>query len=59
MKRLVDFVVALTGLLLLSPLLAVMMLLVWLQDWHSPLYIAPRVGGTDRRRRAAPSLGER
>lgn len=43
MKRLFDFTLALTGLVLLSPLLLVFMLLIWLQDFHSPLYIAPRM----------------
>jgi len=44
MKRLFDFVMAFTGLLMLTPLLLVVMLLVWLQDRHSPLYIASRMG---------------
>ncbi|MDH3469149.1 MAG: sugar transferase [Gammaproteobacteria bacterium] len=44
MKRLLDIVVSFTGLVLLAPLLIVVMLLVWRQDWSSPLYIAPRVG---------------
>lgn len=48
MKRPFDFLLALAGLLLLSPLLLVVMLLVWLQDRHSPLYIAPRVGRDGR-----------
>lgn len=44
MKRLFDFAAAVTGLLLLSPFLGVLMVLVWLQDYHSPLYIAARAG---------------
>lgn len=44
MKRLFDCVVAATALLILAPVLLIVMLLVWLQDRHSPLYIAPRVG---------------
>jgi len=48
MKRLMDIVVSFFGLLLLSPLLAVVMLLIWRQDYHSPFYIAPRVGKNDR-----------
>lgn len=43
MKRLFDFTVAFLGLLLMSPLLLVFMLLIWLQDFHSPFYIAPRM----------------
>lgn len=48
MKRLFDFSVALVGLILLLPVLAVVMLLVWLQDFKSPFYIAPRVGKNGR-----------
>jgi lipopolysaccharide/colanic/teichoic acid biosynthesis glycosyltransferase len=43
-KRLLDFVVALTALVIASPLLLLVMLLVWAHDFHSPFYIAPRVG---------------
>lgn len=44
MKRLFDVVAAVSGLLLMSPVLLVFMFLVWRQDGHSPFYIAPRVG---------------
>lgn len=44
MKRLFDFLAALFGLTVLSPLLLVLCLLVWLQDRHSPFYIPSRVG---------------
>ena len=43
MKRLVDVVGAALGLTVMSPVLAVFMLLIWLQDFRSPFYIAPRV----------------
>ena len=43
MKRFFDFSVALCGLVLLSPFLLLFMLLIWLQDFHSPFYIAPRM----------------
>ncbi len=33
-----------TGLLVASPVLVPTMVAVWLQDYHSPFYIAPRVG---------------
>lgn len=48
MKRLLDIVLACLGLLLSAPLLLPVMLMVWLQDGHSPLYMAPRIarGGT-------------
>lgn len=44
MKRLLDIVGSFFGLLLLSPLLIIVMFLIWKQDRHSPFYIAPRVG---------------
>lgn len=43
LKRLFDIVASACGLILLSPLLLPIMLLVWLQDYHSPIYIAPRM----------------
>jgi lipopolysaccharide/colanic/teichoic acid biosynthesis glycosyltransferase len=44
MKRVVDFLLAFTGLFLCSPILLPVIFLVWIQDWHSPFYIAARVG---------------
>ena len=44
MKRLLDIVASFVGLTIFSPLLIVVLLLVWRQDWSSPFYIAPRVG---------------
>jgi lipopolysaccharide/colanic/teichoic acid biosynthesis glycosyltransferase len=44
MKRIFDMFASFLGLILLSPLLLPVMFLVWLQDYHSPFYIAPRVG---------------
>lgn len=44
MKRLLDIFLALAGLLTIAPLLLPVLLLVWMQDWHSPFYIANRVG---------------
>lgn len=43
-KRLFDIVVSLLGLIIASPILVPVMVAVWLQDFHSPFYIAPRVG---------------
>ena len=43
MKRIFDIMASLSGLLLTTPILLVFMLLVWLQDRHSPFYIAPRI----------------
>ena len=42
--RLLDVLAASVGLILLSPVLVPAMLIVWLQDSHSPFYISPRVG---------------
>lgn len=44
MKRALDLVAAACGLAVGSLLLIPAMFLVWLQDWHSPFYIASRVG---------------
>ena len=44
MKRLIDVLGSALGLLILSPLLGVILLLIWSNDRHSPFYIAPRVG---------------
>jgi lipopolysaccharide/colanic/teichoic acid biosynthesis glycosyltransferase len=43
-KRLLDIFLAASGLLAVAPLLLPVLLLVWLQDRHSPFYIANRVG---------------
>ncbi len=48
MKRLLDLTAAIVGLVLLSPLLIVLSIAIWLQDYHSPFYIAPRMGRGDR-----------
>lgn len=44
MKRLFDIFISFSGLLFLSPVLLSGMYLVYRQDRHSPLYMAPRVG---------------
>jgi lipopolysaccharide/colanic/teichoic acid biosynthesis glycosyltransferase len=44
MKRVFDCVTAGLGLVILSPLLLVLAFLIWLQDYHSPFYIASRTG---------------
>ena len=43
MKRCLDIFASFFGLLCLCPVLGVFLLLIWLQDFHSPFYIAPRV----------------
>jgi lipopolysaccharide/colanic/teichoic acid biosynthesis glycosyltransferase len=47
-KRLFDLIASGIGLFVLSPLLAILSFLIWLQDFHSPFYIAPRTGKDDR-----------
>lgn len=47
-KRLFDIVVSFFGLLFLSPFLLLFMLLIWLQDYCSPFYIAPRARARGR-----------
>lgn len=44
MKRILDLTVSFVGLVLSSPITVPTALAVWFQDWHSPFYIAPRVG---------------
>ena len=44
MKRMLDIVLSLTGLIIFSPVLLTTMLLIWLQDFHNPLYIPFRAG---------------
>jgi lipopolysaccharide/colanic/teichoic acid biosynthesis glycosyltransferase len=48
MKRLLDIIVAATGLIVLSPLIIVLCVLIWLQDYHSPFYVATRIGRRER-----------
>jgi lipopolysaccharide/colanic/teichoic acid biosynthesis glycosyltransferase len=43
-KRLMDITSAAAGLLILSPILITVAFIVYFQDFHNPLYIAPRVG---------------
>ena len=43
LKRSFDILAAAMGLLLFSPLLGAVMLAIWIEDRHSPFYIAPRV----------------
>jgi lipopolysaccharide/colanic/teichoic acid biosynthesis glycosyltransferase len=48
MKRFLDFSLSLVGLLLASPILLPTIFIVWIQDWNSPFYIAPRVGKNEK-----------
>ena len=47
-RRILDIGVAVFALSVLSPLLAILLLLVWRQDGHSPFYVADRVGKDGR-----------
>ncbi len=44
MRRILDFIVSLTGLLVFGPVILVFAFLIWLQDKSSPLYLAVRAG---------------
>jgi len=44
LKRALDVVLSLVGLMIASPILLPVMFLVWRQDKHSPFYVAERVG---------------
>ena len=49
MKRVLDVLASIIGLLVAAPVILPVMWLVWRQDGHSPFYVAPRVakgGGT-------------
>jgi lipopolysaccharide/colanic/teichoic acid biosynthesis glycosyltransferase len=49
MKRFLDVAVALSSLVVFAPLFLVIGLLLYLQDRHSPLYVAVRVGRNGRK----------
>ncbi len=44
MKRLFDIVFSIIGLLISFPVILIVMLLIWIEDLHSPFYIANRIG---------------
>ena len=44
MKRCFDLGASIAGLIVLSPLLLILMGLIWVQDFRNPFYLAPRVG---------------
>lgn len=44
MKRFIDVLLSFTGLIIVSPLLLLVMFLVWWNDKHSPLYVSDRIG---------------
>ena len=48
MKRLFDILISLFGLILMSPILLIVIYLIYRQDNHSPFYIAPRVGKNEK-----------
>lgn len=47
-KRLFDIVASAFGLIFAAPLLVPVIILVWIQDYHSPFYVAMRVGRGER-----------
>jgi lipopolysaccharide/colanic/teichoic acid biosynthesis glycosyltransferase len=48
MKRLLDVTVVILGLTVLSPILVLVAVAIWLQDFHSPFYVAARAGRGER-----------
>lgn len=48
MKRIFDIIVSFGGLVFLSPLILVFVIAVFLQDFHSPFYVANRTGKNDK-----------
>lgn len=47
-KRLLDIILSLVGLVVASPILLSVMFLVWKQDRHSPFYVAERMGKKEK-----------
>ena len=47
-KRFFDIVVSLILVIIISPFLIIFSFLIWKQDWHSPFYVAPRVGKNEK-----------
>ena len=43
LERALDFAVALVGLTIASPFLLLIAVAIWLEDFHFPLYFAPRM----------------
>jgi lipopolysaccharide/colanic/teichoic acid biosynthesis glycosyltransferase len=48
MKVIFDFICALIGLVILSPIILPCAVLIWLQDYHSPFFLGERVGKNGR-----------
>jgi len=48
LKRFIDFIISFFGLLVASPILMPVILLVWIQDFKSPFYVAQRVGRDEK-----------
>ena len=44
LKRIIDFIFSLIGLLIISPIFIVFIIAIWMNDFHNPFYVAPRVG---------------
>ena len=47
-KRFIDIVISFLGLILVSPLFLIFILFIFLYDFKSPFYIAPRVGKNEK-----------
>lgn len=48
MKRLLDIAVSAVGVIVLSPLIAILSIAIYLQDFRSPFYVATRIGRRER-----------
>ena len=47
-KYIFDFLLAFIGIIILLPVLVIFSVIIWLQDFHNPFYIAPRVGKDEK-----------
>ena len=43
-KRIIDIVISLIGLIFISPIIFIFSILIWKNDKKLPFYVAPRVG---------------
>ena len=44
LKRLLDILLSSFGLIVTAPIMLPVLVAIWLQDFHNPFYVAPRVG---------------
>ena len=48
LKRIFDITASLFGILILSPIILIVILLIWIKDFNSPFYISERIGKDEK-----------